>query len=242
MGELLADLLLDADVVGAQIELVLPLEGCEWRVLEGVHGDQALTMGQSQAWLGALDWSLKWPDCYVALTSCADDLLAIGVDRTLFQAWVDVVEIADQPLRRVDWMLSSALRGLMLHLTTWQGDLAWVLADQQGLRLVVIRDGVPEIDYAIPRGTPSIMRQELRRVVSAWQSLAGSTPSMGWWLSLPDELVDSVAPIVDIDRGEQRLDMPVQTVLASDSDQDELDSLNPLEQLALEGMFEDIYS
>ena len=36
MADLLAELLFDCDVIGAQLELVLPLQGSHWRVLEGV--------------------------------------------------------------------------------------------------------------------------------------------------------------------------------------------------------------
>ena len=37
MGELLADLLFESDVLGAEILLVLPEASCDWRVLEGVN-------------------------------------------------------------------------------------------------------------------------------------------------------------------------------------------------------------
>ena len=38
MAELIADFLLDLDIAGARVELLLPLEMCEWRVLDHVHG------------------------------------------------------------------------------------------------------------------------------------------------------------------------------------------------------------
>ena len=40
MAELLADLLLDHDLIDAQVELVLPMAGVHWRVLDGIEPDQ----------------------------------------------------------------------------------------------------------------------------------------------------------------------------------------------------------
>jgi hypothetical protein len=39
--------------------------------------------------------------------------VALGVTRLQLQAWIDVVDQADLVLRRVDWCLTSALRGLL---------------------------------------------------------------------------------------------------------------------------------
>ena len=40
MAALLADLLLDHDLIDAQVELVLPMAGVHWRVLDGIEPDQ----------------------------------------------------------------------------------------------------------------------------------------------------------------------------------------------------------
>ena len=40
MAELLADLLLDNDLMDAQVELLLPLAGVHWRVLDGIEPGQ----------------------------------------------------------------------------------------------------------------------------------------------------------------------------------------------------------
>ena len=37
MAELLADLLLDHDLIDAQVELLLPLAGIHWRVVDGIE-------------------------------------------------------------------------------------------------------------------------------------------------------------------------------------------------------------
>ena len=241
MGELLADLLLDADLMGAQVELVLPLQGCAWRVLDGNHVPELVLSDGSLDWLDELNWPLEASNSYVTLADCAEAVMAIGVPRVLMQAWIDVVEMADQPLRRVDWALFSALRGLLLQLDDWSGDLAWLIPAQRGLRLVLIRDGVPEVDHSIPFDEPVAMRQELRRVVSAWQALTSSSPGLGWWLSLPDRVVDMVSPIIDIDRDEQRLDVSLQELVVPSPETLQDEELTPLEQLALIGMLEDVY-
>ena len=241
MGELLADLLLEADLIGAQVELVLSLESCEWRVLNGIHDDQLAVEDRSPAWLDALNWSFESSDCYVSLANCSDDVLAVGVPRVLMQAWIDVVEMADQPLRRVDWTLSAALRGLMLQLNDWQGDLAWLIPDQRGLRLVLIRDDVPEVDHPIQIAQPLAMRQELRRVVSAWQSLTSTSESLGWCLSLPAHQVDMLVPMIDIDRDEHLLDASRNAPIVPWPEAASEEELTPLELLALLGMLEDVY-
>ncbi|MAV13246.1 MAG: hypothetical protein CL861_07330 [Cyanobium sp. MED843] len=241
MGELLADLLLDADLVGTQVELVLPIEGCEWRVLDGVDVHNQAMADPTLAWLDHPNWPLVPTNSYATLTTCGADVMAIGVPSVVMQAWIDVVELADQPLRRVDWTLSSALRGLMLQLEDWLGDLAWLFPAQQGLRLVLIRDGVPEVDHTIQLAEPDVMRQELRRIVSAWQSLTSSSPCLGWCLSLPEHLVAMVLPVVDIDRDEQRLDLSLEELVVPSPETLQEEELTPLEQLALIGMLEDVY-
>jgi len=241
MGELLADLLLDAELTGVQVELVLPLQGCAWRVLDGSHVPQQVMSDGSLAWLDDLNWPLEASNSYVTLADCAAGVMAIGVPRVLMQPWIDVVEMADQPLRRVDWTLSSALRGLLLQLDDWLGDLAWLIPAQRGLRLVLIRGGVPEVDHTIQITEPAVIRQELRRAVSAWQSLTSSAPCLGWCLSLPEHLVAMVSPMIDIDRDEQRLDLCLNELVVASPGTPQDEELTPLEQLALIGMLEDVY-
>jgi hypothetical protein len=55
--------------------------------------------------------------------------VALGVTRLQLQAWIDVMDQADLVLRRVDWCLSSALRGLLQLTHSWSGNLAWLIQD-----------------------------------------------------------------------------------------------------------------
>ena len=119
MAELLADLLLDNDLMDAQVELLLPLAGVHWRVLDGIEPGQ---FEQAKPALADLPWPLQPQESYTALTSLgtaegsvpgSSVMVALGVTRLQLQAWIDVVDQADLVLRRVDWCLTSALRGLL---------------------------------------------------------------------------------------------------------------------------------
>ena len=117
MAELLADLLLDHDLIDAQVELLLPLSGVHWRVLDGIEPGQ---FEQVKPALADLPWPLQPQESYTALTSLGTSegpgtgssvTVALGVTRLQLQAWIDVVDQADLVLRRVDWCLSSAVLG-----------------------------------------------------------------------------------------------------------------------------------
>ena len=112
MAELLADLLLDHDLIDAQVELLLPLAGVHWRVLDGIEPGQ---FEQVKPALADLPWPLQPQESYTALTSLgtaegsvpgSSVTVALGVTRLQLQAWIDVVDQADLVLRRVDWCLS----------------------------------------------------------------------------------------------------------------------------------------
>ena len=68
MAELLADLLLDHDLIDAQVELLLPMAGVHWRVLDGIEPDQ---FEQAKPALADLPWPLQAQESYTALTSPA---------------------------------------------------------------------------------------------------------------------------------------------------------------------------
>jgi hypothetical protein len=66
MAELLADLLLDNDLMDAQVELLLPLAGVHWRVLDGIEPGE---FEQAKPELADLPWPLQAQESYTALTS-----------------------------------------------------------------------------------------------------------------------------------------------------------------------------
>ena len=77
------------------------------------------------------------------------------VPRSLIQAWSEVAELADLPLRRVDWSLTAAQRALDQLTQAWDGDLAWLVMEEKSLRLLLFRQGVPEVG-ALQLGTLKI--------------------------------------------------------------------------------------
>ena len=241
IADLLAELLFDCEVFGAQLELVLPILGSHWRVLEGLDSEQPIDVAELLAATTDLDWPLEFAESYVAISPCVDQSLLVGCPRSLLQAWIDVVEMADLPLRRVDWMVSCAQRGLMLEHQDWLGDLAWVFTDASSYRLVVIRAGIPELDCRLQFDNDADLVLELRRRVAAWQALSGSSLPLGWCLCLPQELLTLLEPLIDPDRGETSFDAEGLWMPKAVTADDELQGLHALERLALQGMREDIY-
>ena len=241
VADLLAELLLDCDVVGAQIELVLPIQGTHWRVLDGAVLELPIDSADLLAITTELNWPLDAADSYVVITPCVDQTLLVGCPRSLLQAWIDVVEMADLPLRRVDWMVSSAQRGLMVEQQGWPGDIAWVFSDESSYRLVVIRAGIPELDCCIRLTNDDDLALELRRRIAAWQGLSGSSPPLAWCFCLSEEVLKALDPLMDPDRGETTVgtgDLWMPNAMTAD---DEAQGLQLLERLALRGMREDLY-
>ena len=241
MADLLAELLLDCDVVGAQIELVLPIQGTHWRVLDGAAPELLTDPADLLAITTDLNWSLDAADSYVVTTPCVDQTLLVGCPRSLLQAWIDVVEMADLPLRRVDWMVSSAQRGLMLEQQEWSGDIAWVFSDESSYRLVVIRAGIPELDCCIRLTNDEDLVLELRRRVAAWQDFSGSSLPLAWCFCLSEEVLTTLDVLIDPDRGETTVGDEGLWMPNAVTEDDEVQGLHLLERLALQGMREDLY-
>ena len=242
MAELLADLLLDCDLVGVQLELLLPPEAVHWRVLEdwGPQQDSAAALSPDE-WL-ELGWPLEASNSYVCVSPWAGQVLLVGVPRPTLQAWIDVVELADLSLRRVDWTVSSALRSLMLEPDPGSGDLALVFAEESGIRLVLSRDGMPELDCCIDVGDSSLLALELRRRVAAWQTHAGGSRPLAWCLSLPESWLEQLEGLIDPDRQESLVGTSESWCPLAVSPDDDANGLLALERLALLGMREDIHA
>ncbi len=238
MGELLADLLFESDVLGAEILLVLPEASCDWRVLEGASLSRLEQIGDRSRLLSELTWSIEPDATVLALSPCGDAVLALGAARPTVQAWIEVIEIADLPLRRMDWCLSVALRALKRLCSEWTGDLAWLLPSRRGLRLVLIRAGVPELDRCVSFDVddPLAAWEELVQLVDAWQRIKAAVP-LGWWLSLPVEERNGWAGRCIQARGDIRLDheIPGAPLAWDPLDSSELDPVVELVFSALRG-------
>ena len=237
MAELLADLLLDHDLIDAQVELLLPLAGVHWRVLDGIEPGQ---FEQVKPALADLPWPLQPQESYTALTSLGTSdgsvTVALGVTRLQLQAWIDVMDQADLVLRRVDWCLSSALRGLLQLTHSWSGNLAWLIQDGRSCRLVLLRGGVPELDQLMttPASDFEGCQRELRAWLTAWQERSPSSAELGWWLSVAHDQADLWRALVDWGRGECLLNQDLPPFEQA-TDSDLSNSLEALEHLALFG-------
>jgi hypothetical protein len=175
-------------------------------------------------------------ESYITSSPVQDALAVVGVPRSLIQGWSEVAELADLPLRRVDWSLTAAQRALYPFTQAWDGDLAWLVAEEQSLRLVLFRQGIPEVDHALEELDPLVCQREIRTCVAAWQACVDTPSALGWWLSLPAEQVDDWLLLVDGAAGECCLNQPL-PVWAEPSDQvsagDVTDVPSALQQLAL---------
>ena len=108
--------------------------------------------------------------------------------------------------------------------------------EEKSLRLLLFRQGVPEVDHALEDLDPLVCQREIRACVAAWQALIDPPSALGWWLSVPSEQVDDWMLLVDGAAGECCLNQPL-PVWAEPSDDDAAgevtDVPSVLQQLAL---------
>ena len=231
VGELIADLVFDCDCPGAELVLCLPLEAASWCVVDGYGSDGSPRL-LHQA-LQSVELPFDLAESYITSSPVQDALAVVGVPRSLIQGWSEVAELADVPLRRVDWMLTAAQRALRQLTQPWDGDLAWLVAEGQSMRLVLFRRWVPEVDHALVDDDPLARRREIRACVASWQVRLATPSPLGWWFSVPTEQVDDFLPLVDGASDECCLNQPLSS-WAEPSDPDaSVDVPSALQQLAL---------
>ena len=234
VGELIADLIFDCDCPGAELVLCLPLQAASWCVVDGYGSDGSPGL-VTQA-LQSVDLPFDLVESYITSLPVKEALAVVGVSRSLIQGWSEVAELADLPLRRVDWLLTAAQRALHQLTQTWDGDLAWLVLEEKSLRLLLFRQGVPEVDHALDALDPLACQREIRACVATWRARVASPPALGWWLSVPSEQVDEWMPLVDGAAGECCLNQPL-PVWAEPSDDgtaaEVTDLPSALQQLAL---------
>lgn len=234
IGELMADLIFDCDCPGAELVLCLPMNAAAWCVVDGYGSDGS--PGLVPQALQSVELPFDLAESYITSSPVQEALAVVGVPRSLIQGWSEVAELADLPLRRVDWSLTAAQRSLHQLTQAWDGDLAWLVREEKRMRLVLFHQGVPEVDHALEEDDPLACQREIRACVAAWQGSVDTPSALGWWLSVPIEQVDDWMPLVDEESGECCLNQPLPT-WAEPSDQgaaaDVTDVLSPLQQLAL---------
>ena len=183
LGETIADLLLERglSLPQVEVELLLPLISCQWRLLEGAT-TAALSCGDDlRALQPELGWPLPLQDYYLDILPQPQDdsALVVGTERGLLQAWIDTLEQADLPLRRAEWLLSAAYRSLRDAHAGRDERLVWLVEQAGRWRLLLLRNGCPEVDVSLQASDHPALRGEVEGLVGAWAPSA----LPGWWVT-----------------------------------------------------------
>ncbi len=183
LGETIADLLLEKGLSPPQVEveLLLPLASCQWRLLEGAAAVSLSSGAELRALQPDLGWPLALQDSYLDVLPQArdDSALVVGTDRLLLQAWVSTLQDADLSLRRAEWLLSAAWRGLCEVHAGADERLVWLVEQAGQWRLLLSRNGCLEVDLRLQSSEYPALRDEVLELVEAW--LPESLP--GWWIT-----------------------------------------------------------
>ena len=186
LADMVADLLVEQGVapVTVDLELLLPLPSCHWRLLEGAHGlEDAISL---RAIAPEMNWPLQWTESYLALTALKDRDMAmvVGVDRVMLQAWIETMDMADISLGCAEWLLVAAWRGLQALNAPLQGEWIWLIESEGIWRLVLLCDGLPELDVVLQATQLKAIKEEVLFFLDAWdqkQRQVGARRS--WWIT-----------------------------------------------------------
>ena len=186
LAEMVADLLIEQGIasVSVELELLLPLPICDWRLLEGAAGLGDATSLRVLA--PEMTWPLQWQESYVALTSLQDREMAmvVGADRLILQAWIDMVASADLNLCQAEWIVVAAWRALQALNGPLEGEWAWLIESEGIWRLVLPCEGRPELDVVLQATQIPSLRDEVLFLLDAWdqkQRQIGGRRS--WWIT-----------------------------------------------------------
>ena len=186
LAEMVADLLIEQGIasVSVELELLLPLPSCHWRLLEGAAGLGDATSLRVLA--PEMTWPLQWQESYVALTSLQDREMAmvVGADRLILQAWIDMAASADLNLCQAEWILVAAWRALQALNGPLEGEWAWLIESEGIWRFVLLCEGRPELDVVLQATQIPSLRDEVLFLLDAWdqkQRQIGGRRS--WWIT-----------------------------------------------------------
>ena len=236
---MIADLLFDLQLPGAELVLCLPPAAAHWCVVGGLSATDVNSEGLRRDNLGSEDLPFNIDQSYLLTTPIQDSVAVAGIARSSVQAWIDVVEIADLPLRRISWSLIDAQRALTQITKEWNGDLAWLLVQDGRARLLLMRDRTPEIDHTLSSGDVDLCIAEARACVQAWQQRQNASCPLGWWLTLDDARERDWHQVVDQVAGEQLLNTSLPWTPDPWPDADEMSVLPSLAHLALTALHEE---
>jgi hypothetical protein len=186
LAEMVADLLIEQGIasVSVELELLLPLPSCDWRLLEGAAGLSDATSLRALA--PEMTWPLQWQESYVAWTSLTerDMAMVVGADRLILQAWIDTVASADLNLCQAEWLLVAAWRALQALNEPMKGEWVWLIESEGIWRLVLLCEGLPELDVVLQATQLTSVRDEALFFLDAWnqkQRQVGVRRS--WWIT-----------------------------------------------------------
>ena len=186
LAEMVADLLIEQGIasVSVELELLLPLPSCHWRLLEGAAGLGDATSLRVLA--PEMNWPLQWQESYVALTSLQDREMAmvVGADRLILQAWIDMVASADLNLCQAEWIVVAAWRALQALNGPLEGEWVWLIESEGIWRFVLLCEGRPELDVVLQATQIPSLRDEVLFLLDAWdqkQRQIGGRRS--WWIT-----------------------------------------------------------
>ena len=184
LGETIADLLLERGLIPARVsvELLLPLRSCQWRVVPVAEPGQAWDLDALRALQPDLGWSLTLQESYLDLLPLPRDdrTLVMGTDRLLLQSWIETLAHADLSVRRAEWLLSAAFRGLSRAWGNREERLVWLVEHGGRWRLLLLHGGCPDVDLELQAVELSDLRSEVQALVQAW---CQPQERMGWWVT-----------------------------------------------------------
>ena len=185
LAEMVADLLVDQSLSphSVELELLLPLPSCQWRLLDGAAGLEVTSLRRLSP---DLNWSLQWQESYLTLKSMVEreSSLLVGVDRVMLQAWIETVALADVGLRQAEWLLVAAWRGLQALNDDLQGEWIWLIEHLGQWRLVVLCDGLPELDVSLQTSQVEPLREEVLFFLDAWDEKRHQVATdRSWWVT-----------------------------------------------------------
>lgn len=233
IAECLADLVFDLELPGAELVLSLPPAAAKWCVLDGLSEGAEDSIDAFRERVVSCDLPFDPEQSYLALSSYQDCVAVSALPRPSLRAWVDVVERADLPLRRLGWTLINAQQSLIQITQDWAGDLAWLLVQQGAVRLILMRDRVPEVDHRLSATDCAPCCAEARACLISWQQSQDVPRPLGWWITLDHASASDWSAVVDADSGEQCLNKPLSWSPQPWSDADAQEPLPDLAHLAL---------
>ena len=239
IGELIADLVFDLGLPGAELVLCLPPVSANWRVLDGLGTQHEDAQARCRSALESMDLPFDLEQSYLMTTPIQHSLAVAGIARSSLQAWIDVIEIADLPLRRISWSLTDAQRALSRITQDWTGDVAWLVVHDGGARLLLMRDRIPEIDHTLSSTVGDLCIAEVRACVRAWQQKQDGSSPLGWWLTLDDASDRDLHQVVDQGAGEKLLNTPLPWTPDPWTEESEVSVLPSLAHLALTALHEE---